>query len=583
MTPVGTPGLREARLDIAGARGSLSPGAGAVVRARICLLTDEWLRRLWQAATVDHPDPIVPGPGLALACTGSLARRESGPLSDLDLALILDARCGLDPDRLNELASRLWYPIWDTRLGLDHGVHTVEEARALAGDDLTVTASLLDIRPIAGDDSVITTLRTALAADWRTGARRRLPEFGAALTTRHERFGDLAQTLDPDLKEAHGGLRDMTMLRALAASWLADRPHGHPDLAHHTLLDVRDMVQSVTGRPRNVLLLQDQDAVAERLGTDADDLLRQVSLAGRTIASALDATLRRALQARAPRRGLPPRRPALTPLGQGCYAYEGEVVLGRGAHLADPALPLIAARIAADRGLELSPVTARHLARDVPAPTVPWPESVRRAFVGFLTAGRGVVDAWEVLDQAGLVDRWLPVWEPIRSRPQRNSVHRWTVDRHCVETAVLAGTLTDRVARPDLLVVTALLHDIGKRPGAGDHSRAGEPLARQTCLDLGFPEADADLVALLVREHLTLIDAATRDDPTSPDVLDRLVDAVRADPDVLALLAALTEADARATGPAAWSAWRAERLGTFVTAVRARIGRRAVEGSPSSA
>ena len=190
-----------------------------------------------------------------------------------------------------------------------------------------------------------------------------------------------------------------------------------------------------------------------------------------------------------------------------------------------------------------------------------------------------MVDAWEVLDQVGLIDLWLPAWAPIRSRPQRNSVHRWTVDRHCVEAAVLAGTLTDRVARPDLLVVTALLHDLGKRPGAGDHSLAGEPLARQTCLDLGFPTDDAETVALLVREHLTLINAATRADPADPAVLDRLAGAVRADPDILALLAALTEADARATGPAAWSAWRAERVATFVDAVRARIANPAVAES----
>ncbi|WOQ15573.1 HD domain-containing protein [Raineyella sp. W15-4] len=563
--------IRAERMTIAGAPRPSGRGAGALSRAHITALTEEWLRNLWDAATTGHPEPITPGPGIALACSGSLARRESGPLSDLDLELLLDRHCGLGRDAVAELAERLWYPIWDSKLGMDHAVRTIDQSRAAARADLATAASALDVRCLAGDDRVVSTLRGVLAADWRTDARKRLPELEESIQARHARNGDLDQTLDPDLKEGNGGLRDMTVLRALAASWLADYAHDRAEIAHHLLLDTRDALQVVTGRARNELVLQEHDAVAAQLGLDTDEMLRRVSAGGHTVAHELQATLRRALQARAPRRGIPRRRPELRALGDGCYVHEGEIVLGKGADHDDPMLPLVLARHAAAEDLPISDITARNLAGRTPDLPAPWPAAALASFVALLGTGTPLLAVWDALDDAGLISRWIPAWDAIRSRHQRNSVHRWTVDRHIIECVILAAGMTDRVGRPDVLLLSALFHDIGKIAGARDHSATGALIAGEALPRLGVDPGTTQTIVGLVRDHLALAALASREDPEEPAAINRLLGTVHHDPEVLALLAALTEADARATGPGVWTSWRAGRARVFVTAARRRL------------
>ncbi|QGF24402.1 HD domain-containing protein [Raineyella fluvialis] len=567
--------IRSERLGLAGAPRPSGRGAGALFRAHITALTEEWLRDLWIAATTGNAEPLTPGPGIALACSGSLARRESGPLSDLDLELLLDNRCTLRRDEVARIAERLWYPIWDSKLGMDHTVRTIDESRSAARKDLATAASALDVRCIAGDDRVVSTLRGILAADWRTDARKRLPELEESIRARHARNGDLDQTLDPDLKEGNGGLRDMTVLRALAASWLADYAHDRAEVAHHVLLDTRDALQVVTGRARNELVLQEHDAVAAQLGLDTDEMLRRVSASGHTVAHELQATLRRALQARAPRRGIPRRKPELRMLGDGCYVHEGEVVLGKGADQEDPLLPLILAQHAATEDLPISDITARNLAAHTPDLAVPWPAPALASFVALLGTGEPLLAVWDALDDAGLISRWIPAWDAIRSRHQRNSVHRWTVDRHILECVVLAAGMTARVRRPDILLLAALFHDIGKIAGARDHSTTGAVITEDALARLGAAPDTADAVVALVRDHLALAALASREDPEDPTAIARLCAIVHEDPERLEELAALTEADARATGPGVWTTWRAERAHQFVTAARWRLAQSA--------
>jgi [protein-PII] uridylyltransferase len=175
--------------------------------------------------------------------------------------------------------------------------------------------------------------------------------------------------------------------------------------------------------------------------------------------------------------------------------------------------------------------------------------------VRMLASGRGLLGVWETLEETGALAGILPEWERIRLLPHASVIHRFTVDRHAVETCIEASELIRSVSRPDVLMVAALLHDIGKG-GLTEHSVAGEPLAREIATRIGFDPAAADLVALLVRHHLLLADTATSRDPDDPATVDLLVSRVGS-AQALALLTALTEADAKATSAKAWSSWRA--------------------------
>ncbi|MEU9391490.1 [protein-PII] uridylyltransferase [Streptomyces sp. NPDC048324] len=560
----GPSGYAAARLRL------LTEGAqsGPPRRAALSRLTDEWLTGLFAAGSEGLR-------GASLIAVGGYGRGELSPRSDLDLLLLHD---GGDPKAVAALADRIWYPVWDLGLSLDHSVRTPGEARKTAGEDLKVQLGLLDARHIAGDLGLTAGLRTAVLADWRNQAPKRLPELQELCSERAERQGELQYLLEPDLKEARGGLRDATALRAVAASWLADAPREGLDDARRRLLDVRDALHLATGRATDRLALQEQDQVAAELGLlDADTLLRQVYEAARTISYASDVTWRevgRVLRSRAVR----PRLRAMlggtkpvaerSPLAEGVVEQDGEVVLARAARPErDPVLPLRAAAAAAQAGLPLSLHAVRRMASVArPLPT-PWPAEAREQLVTLLGSGRPTVEVWEALEAEGLITRLLPDWERVRCRPQRNAVHLWTVDRHLIETAVRASEFTRRVHRPDLLLVAALLHDIGKG-WPGDHSVAGEIIARDVAARIGFDREDVAVLATLVRHHLLLVDTATRRDLEDPATVRSVADAVGSQ-GTLELLHALTEADALATGPAAWSSWRGSLVADLVKRVSA--------------
>jgi [protein-PII] uridylyltransferase len=273
-----------------------------------------------------------------------------------------------------------------------------------------------------------------------------------------------------------------------------------------------------------------------------------------------------------PRRGGAHRRP----LADGVVEQDGEIVLAREADPGeDPTLALRVAASAATADLPIGPYTLSRLAAaSTPMPAV-WPEAARRTFITLLGAGHGLVPVWEAFDQYGLVERWLPEWTRIRSLPQRNAVHRFTVDRHLVETTARASAYTRRVARPDLLLLSALLHDIGKGL-PGDHSTNGAVVAVPILERLGLAPEDAAVVLTAVRHHLLLSNTSTRRDLDDPLTIRTVADAVEDDPATLDLLHVLTESDAAATGPAAWSDWKAALVTELVRRTRVLIG----EGAP---
>jgi [protein-PII] uridylyltransferase len=514
--------------------------------------------------------------GTALVAVGGYGRAELAPYSDLDVVLVHDD--GVDP---GSLAEKVWYPLWDSGADLDHSVRSLGQTITAAADDLRVALGLLDLRHVAGDPNLTLRLRTTMLAQWRREARTRLPALRAMVEQRHGLMGELAHVSVPDLKEAQGGLRDATVLRALVATWLVDAPHTELERCRQSLLDVRDLVQRDAGRASDRIGPEAWGPLADALGLP-DDLAAQVHVRelGRRITHFSRLTWRRVDSVLARPTGIRPRMPALSPVAPGIALSSGEVVLtGQARPERDPLMLLRAAAEAAERDVVLAPATSARLVRDCPALPEPWPDEARQLLVRLLASGRGLLPVWETLEETGALDRFLPEWERIRLLPHASPIHRFTVDRHVVETCIEASALIRHVARPDVLMVAALLHDIGKGE-LTEHSVAGEPIAAAVAGRIGFGPAETELVATLVRRHLLLAETAATRDPDDPATVEHVTSKLGS-VDLLDLLEALTEADARAASPKAWSSWRAGLVRRLAGRCRSALDPAAGEAAPA--
>ncbi|MDQ1444483.1 MAG: [protein-PII] uridylyltransferase, partial [Acidimicrobiaceae bacterium] len=387
-----------------------------------------------------------------------------------------------------------------------------------------------------------------------------------------------------------GGLRDVHSLHWADAAKpaLSEGDADELALAYEVLLDGRVALQRATGKSANALGLAIQPVVAAALGdADRHELMTRVAAAARTIAWISDDTWRRvgAADVGKPRLRRLTARQAPQPLAPGVVRRGDEAALSDDAHVAsDPLVILRVAEAAAANGLAIERQTLERLARQaVTPPPVPWPDEARALFVSLLSAGAAAIGVIESLDQRGAWPRVFPEWDSVRSLPQFDAYHRYTVDRHLLETAAHAAALASRVERADLLVVAALLHDIGIGHGngagigagkdkgrAGDHLGASVTMTRSAAARMGFGAGDVDTLACLVEHHLLLADVATRRDLDDPATIERVAGALGTI-ERLHLLAALTEADSLATGPSAWGQWKAKAVAQLVERVAALL------------
>ena len=499
--------------------------------------------------------------GLSLVAIGGFGRGDLAPASDLDLLLL--HRSKMPPA---QVAEKLWYPIWDEGLKLGHAVRTVEEALELAGEDLDTATSLLSCRHLAGDAELTAELATLAGAQWRKKAKRYLGILRTSVAARQEQAGEVAFLLEPDLKEGRGGLRDIHALRwaEQARGVLEDGDAEALAAAEHVLFDARVELHRVSKRATERLTLQDQDSVAGVLGSTADELMAGLAQAARTVAWIADETWDRvgsSMGAGSNLLGWRSRDRA-----PGLLVRDGQVQLESNCDPSThPELILSAAILATRKHARMSRAAHAQLAARAPMPPAVWPPDLRAQFVELLAGGHNAIRVIEALDHTGLWERYMPEWAAVRNRPQRNAYHRFTVDRHLLEATANAAALTDRVDRPDLLLVGALLHDIGKGL-PGDHTEVGMDLVAAIGPRMGFDSADTAILVDMVRHHLLLPDVATRRDISDETTIASVADAV-GDQTRLHLLAALTEADSLATGPAAWGTWKAELVRDLVRRV----------------
>ena len=509
------------------------------------------------------------GKEIALAAVGGYGRGELSPGSDLDILFLHSGK--VSADDLKAFVNDVLYPLWDKK-SVDHSVRTRSETRDAASSDLRVATGLLDIRLIAGNPDLVAGVQLDALDFWRKNAKENLANLHKSLQERHVRAGELAYLLEPDLKEARGGLRDIQALRAISLSAAIAVPLEKISWAEGTLNNVRESLHIASGRGKDRLLFQEQDKVAKLLNyPDADAMMSDVARAARTVDYLLNYTWHALEHKEKDGLGRILKRPRITTVAKNVSASNREIVIDPLTSLNDdPVCGLRAAATAAQLGLPLSLDTCTELSENLKSgqgklPT-PWPREARELLISLIGAGEAMVGIFESLDQEEIIFEWIPEWMSVRSLPQRNALHRHTVDRHMVETAVHAAKLTRKVQRPDLLLFAALFHDIGK--GANeDHSIRGVRLIEPIAQRIGFDAKEIEILKNLVLHHLLLSSTATRRDLDDPATIQSIVSLI---PDVntLELLHALSIADGEATGSAGWSDWKATLVNDLVQRVK---------------
>ena len=509
------------------------------------------------------------GKEIALAAVGGYGRGELSPGSDLDILFLHSGK--VSAENLKAFVNDVLYPLWDKK-SVDHSVRTRSETRDAASSDLRVATGLLDIRLIAGNPDLVAAIQLDALDFWRKNAKENLANLHKSLQERHVRAGELAYLLEPDLKEARGGLRDIQALRAISLSAAIAVPLEKISWAEGTLNNVRESLHIASGRGKDRLLFQEQDKVAKLLNyPDADAMMSDVARAARTVDYLLNYTWHALEHNEKDGLGRILKRPRITTVAKNVSASNREIVIDPFTSLNDdPVCGLRAAATAAQLGLPLSLDTCTELSENLKSgqgklPT-PWPREARELLISLIGAGEAMVGIFESLDQEEIIFEWIPEWMSVRSLPQRNALHRHTVDRHMVETAVHAAKLTRKVQRPDLLLFAALFHDIGK--GAQeDHSVRGVRLIEPIAQRIGFDAKEIEILKNLVLHHLLLSSTATRRDLDDPATIQSIVSLI---PDVntLELLHALSIADGEATGSAGWSDWKATLVNDLVQRVK---------------
>lgn len=507
------------------------------------------------AAATRLTQSLVLPPGCALAATGSFARRAMTPFSDLDLILLHPEGTTLSDD----VVSEVWYPIWDAKYRLDYAVRTPSEFAAIAGSDPAAGFAQLDLAFVAGDKQLVDSTRAQVYATWRRLLQRNFDAFVDIAIARWRRSGTLATMTHPDIKNGRGGLRDIQFLRALALGNLADVPTLETERA--LLLDVRTLLHVTARRHRDVLDPEFAAEIAQQMGF-ADRY--ELSSAVVTAAAAVDKAMERAL---ATARGVVAKRSpsrSRKPLDIGVVDAGGEIHLARTADLTEPWLLLRVAAASARSGRPVSDKVWEQL-RELPELPERWTAAATDSFFALLSSPVHTPRLIQEMEAHGLWERLVPEWAHIRGLLPRERTHAHTVDYHSILTVARCADARTSVARPDLLLLAGLYHDIGKGYGR-PHSVVGAEMVARAAAKLRLDLADRSRVQTVVAEHTTLARIVSRTDPQSDAARDELLEAVRYDYLTLALLVALAQADAESTGPGVWN----QRLARAIETVSRR-------------
>jgi [protein-PII] uridylyltransferase len=544
-------------------------------------LIDRTLQQLWLA--------YAPSPGMALVATGGYGRGELFPCSDVDVLILL----GSEPtDAERERLERLVGMFWDIGLEIGHSVRSVETCAESAQADITVETSLLEARLLAGNAPLFKRLSKAIDRIVEPAAFLKAKKLEQE--QRHAKYRDTPYALEPNLKEAPGGMRDLQVIRWIALACGIGRRW--PDLArrdllqkgealrlarHETMLqDLRIRLHYLAGRREDRIAFDYQDALAQQCGyasrpsRRASELLMQGYYRNAKAITQLNTILLQNLEARfAPAPEAAPR--ALNER----FQARGTLLEARREDLfeREPRAILESFLLMQQhgelRGMSAATLRALWRARGRLDARLRRDPVARLLFVNILQQPRGIVHEFRRMNQYDVLGGYLPEFGRIVGQMQHDLYHVYTVDQHILTVLrnlrrftmpefahefPLCSQLMSGFERHWLLYVAALFHDIAKGRG-GDHSALGAVDARRFCKRHGFAREDTELVAFLVEHHLTMSSVAQKQDVDDPEVARAFAAKVGSERR-LAALYLLTVADIRGTSPKVWNGWKAKLL-----------------------
>ncbi|CCG36768.1 [protein-PII] uridylyltransferase [Xanthomonas citri] len=560
---------------------------------------DQLMRNAWMRC-------IPADSGLSLHAVGGYGRGELFPRSDVDVLVLGDTAA---QQQHEQALARLFALLWDVGLPISHAVRSPAQCTAAAADQTVLTA-LIESRALVADAQARAALATAIAPPQVWPPRDFFQAKREELLARHQRFGDTADNLEPDIKDGPGGLRDLQTL-----GWMALRAFGVKDLEalvglghvgfdeaaalrreREELARLRFGLHIVANRPEERLRFDYQKTLAERLGF-ADDpeslgvekMMQRFYRSAALIRRISDRLLQR-FEEQFDGEATP------EPLGGGFSLRRGYLAADTESWPDGDVLQVFAlfAQWAAHREVRgLHSLTARALAevlRDLPAYEVA-DATARERFMALLRGPRAV-ETLNRMARLGVLGQWIPAFASVSGRMQFDLFHVYTVDQHTLmvlrnialfaagradERFSIAHEVWPRLRKPELLLLAGLFHDIAKGRG-GDHSELGAVDARAFCLAHRLSEGDTELVTWLVEQHLRMSVTAQKQDISDPEVIHRFATLVGTR-ERLDYLYLLTCADIAGTSPKLWNAWKDRLLADLYFAAR-RALREGLEHPP---
>jgi [protein-PII] uridylyltransferase len=555
--------------------------------------TDDALRGAWGACGLPT--------SLTLVAVGGYGRGELAPYSDIDILVLLPDE---PPPHLEERIERFIGMAWDLGLELGSSVRTVGQCIDEASNDVTVRTSLLEARRIVGSAALFEgfTLRYNETLDPRAFFQAKVLE----MRQRHAKFQDSPYSLEPNVKESPGGLRDLQLIlwitraAGFGSSWreldkrglVTDREARELRRNEAFLKTLRVRLHVIAGRRQDILIFDLQTAVAERFGYAAtpgkrasEQLMRRYYWAAKAVTQ-LATILIQNIEAQ-----LFPDTSGITRVlsdqfveKQGMIEIGSDDLFEREPNAILKAF-LLYAKTPGTKGLSARTLRALYNARDIMDQHWRRAPENRRLFMEILKQPQGITHALRAMNQTSVLGRYLLNFRRIVGQMQHDLYHVYTVDQHILMVlrnlrrfAVaehaheypFCSQLIANFERPWVLYVAALFHDIAKGRG-GDHSTLGMADVRRFCREHGIAGDDGALAVWLVQHHLTMSQVAQKQDTSDPEVIKRFAALVGTERRLTALYL-LTVADIRGTSPKVWNAWKGKLLEDLYRATLAVLG-----------